>query len=76
VLFPAPEGPTNAIFSPLFTLKLMSLSAGLAAVGCVNVTFSNAMESMIPTFLGFDGNISGVLSINILKLFNETSVSE
>ena len=51
VVFPPPEGPTNATCSPVFILKLTSCSASFAAPVYLNDTLSNVIDVSAGCFL-------------------------
>ena len=65
VVFPPPEGPTNATCSPAFILRLTSCSASFAAPGYLNETFSNVIDVSAGCFLSAVCS-NGFLSIILL----------
>ena len=72
VVFPPPEGPTNATCSPAFILRLTSCSASFTAPGYLNETFSNVIDVSAGCFL------SAVCSygfLSIILLIRESASS-
>jgi hypothetical protein len=59
VVFPDPDGPTNATVSPRSIAKDTSCSAGVLAVWCVKVTRSKDSVRSSPTSIGSAGLGSG-----------------
>lgn len=66
VVFPPPEGPTNATCSPAFILRLTSCSASFTAPGYLNETFSNVIDVSAGCFLSAVCS-NGFLSMNTVN---------